>query len=80
MLPDIDLRYFPRRAVENAIEAGWKPFDQDRMDDWAVLMIAGPDAVDPNIPDIEDVPIEARGSTKGQGARSRNLVRYAGAA
>lgn len=38
MLPDTDLRYFPRRLVPFALEAGWQVHPEACPGDWAVLM------------------------------------------
>ena len=38
MLPDTDLRYFPRRLVPFALEAGWCLHPESDRTDWAVLM------------------------------------------
>lgn len=73
MLPETNLRYFPRRLVPLALEAGWVIHPESKPGDWAVIM------VHEGVP-VPPLPQPIRGSTKSQGARSRNLVRYAGAA
>lgn len=70
------LAFFPRSSLPTRLALGWTIIDcAPHPASWAVLM---------QIPEIEvDTPVlplpqPIRGSTKSQGARSRNKVRYAG--
>lgn len=38
ILPDTDLRYWPRKLVPFALEAGWAIHPDSRTGDWAVVM------------------------------------------
>lgn len=74
----MNIAFVPRSAVQTRLALGWTIIDvAPHPASWAVLM---------QIPDIEvetevEAPVQQpiRGSNKSQGARSRNLVRYAGA-
>lgn len=70
------LAFVPRSSLPTRLALGWTIIDcAPHPASWAVLM---------QIPEIEvDTPVPCfpepiRGSTKSQGARSRNKVRYAG--
>lgn len=38
MIPDLNIRYFPRKLVPFALEAGWAIHPESRPGDWAVIM------------------------------------------
>ena len=66
MLPDEHLRFFPRRLVPFAMEAGWEVHPESKTGDWAVLMTRPANAlVEPR--EVVTPPA------------SRRLVAYAGA-
>ena len=66
LLPDPYLRFFPRRLVPFAMEAGWEVHPESRTGAWAVLMTRPANAL---VAPMEVVIQPA----------SRRLVAYAGA-
>lgn len=74
----MNISYVPRSAVQTRLSLGWTIVDcAPHPSSWAVLMQIPEIEVDTPVPCL---PKPVRGSNKSQGARSRNLVRYAGAA
>lgn len=61
ILPDTEIRFFPKRLVPFALEAGWRVHPESRQGDWAVLMTPARDRPKP-------VVIETRRLFKYAGA------------
>lgn len=73
------ITFVPRSSVPTRLALGWTIIDgAPHPSSWAVLMRVPEMEVDTEIP-ASFIPEPVRGSTKSQGARSRNRVRYAGA-
>lgn len=73
----MNIAYVPKSSVPTRQALGWQIIDgAPHPASWAVLMQIPEMEVDTPVPFI---PEPVRGSTKSQGARSRNKVRYAGA-
>lgn len=73
----MNITFVPRSSVPTRLALGWKIIEgAPHPASWAVLMQIPEIEVDTPVPFI---PEPVRGSTKSQGARSRNKVRYAGA-
>jgi len=73
----MNITYVPSSSVPTRLALGWTIVDcAPHPASWAVLMRIPEIEVDTPVPFI---PEPVRGSTKSQGARSRNKVRYAGA-
>jgi hypothetical protein len=72
----MNIAYVPKSSVPTRLALGWTIIDgAPHPASWAVLMRIPEMEVDTPVPFI---PEPVRGSTKSQGARSRNKVRYAG--
>jgi len=73
----MNITFVPCSSVPTRLALGWTIVDcAPHPASWAVLMQIPEMEVDTPVPFI---PEPVRGSNKSQGARSRNLVRYAGA-
>lgn len=73
----MNIAFVPRSSVPTRLSLGWTIIDgAPHPASWAVLMQIPEMEVDTPVPFI---PEPVRGSTKSQGARSRNKIRYAGA-
>jgi hypothetical protein len=73
----MNIAYVPKSSVPTRLALGWQIIEgAPHPASWEVLMRIPEMEVDTPVPFI---PEPIRGSTKSQGARSRNKVRYAGA-
>lgn len=73
----MNIAYVPKSSVPTRLALGWTIIEgAPHPASWAVLMQIPEMEVDTLVPFI---PEPVRGSTKSQGARSRNKIRYAGA-
>jgi hypothetical protein len=72
----MNIAYVPKSSVPTRLALGWQIIEgAPHPASWAVLMRIPEMEVDTPVPFI---PEPVRGSTKSQGARSRNKIRYAG--
>jgi len=73
----MNIAYVPKSSVPTRLSLGWQIIEgAPHPASWAVLMQIHEMEVDTP---VQFIPEPIRGSTKSQGARSRNKVRYAGA-